>query len=87
MTFRERAERVAKSVFGALQASPNHDQAKAATDVIEKAIINIVLEERQRCANVAIAHGTPDADRANKIAEAIRRAEDAEISGSAAKQW
>ncbi len=87
MTLRERAESVAKSVFGVLQASPNDDQAKAATDVIEKAIINIVLEERQRCASVAIAHGTPDADRANKIAEAIRRAEDAEISGSASKQW
>ncbi len=87
MTLRERAESVAKSVFGALQASPNDDQAKAATDVIEKAIINVVLEERQRCASVAIAHGTPDADRANKIAEAIRRAEDAEIAGHAAKQW
>ncbi len=87
MTLRERAESVAKSVFGALQASPNDDQEKAATDVIEKAIINVVLEERQRCASVAIAHGTPDADRANKIAEAIRRAEDAEITGSASKQW
>ena len=87
MTLRERAESLAKSVFGALQASPNDDRAKAATDVIEKAIINIVLEERQRCASVAIAHGTPDADRANKIAEAIRRAEDAMVAGSAAKQW
>ncbi len=87
MTLRERAASLAKSVFRALQASPNDDQEKAATDVIEKAIINIVLEERQRCANVASAHGTPDADRANKIAEAIRRAEDAEIAGSAAKQW
>ncbi len=87
MTLRERAESLAKSVFGALQASPNDDQAKEATDVIEKAIIKIVIEERQRCASVAIAHGTPDADRANKIAEAIRRAEDAEITGSAAKQW
>ncbi len=87
MTLRERAESVAKSVFRALQASPNDDRAKAATDVIEKAIINIVLEERQRCAGVAIAHGTPDADRANKIAEEIRRAEDAMVAGSAAKQW
>jgi len=87
MTLRERAESLAKSVFAALQASPNDDRAKAATDAIEKAIINIVLEERQRCANVAIAHGTPDADRANKIAEEIRRAEDAMVAGSAAKQW
>ncbi len=30
-------------------------------------------------------HSTPN--RANKIAEAIHRAEDAEIAGSAAKQW
>ena len=87
MTLRERAESVAKSVFAALQAAPSDDRAKAATDAIEKAIIEIVLEERQRCATVAIAHGTPDADRANKIAEAIHRAEDAEIAGSAAKQW
>ena len=55
MTLRERAASLAKSVFRALQASPNDDQEKAATDVIEKAIINIVLEERQRCANVASA--------------------------------
>jgi hypothetical protein len=87
MKLRERAGRVAKSVFSALQTTPDADQVTAATDIIEKAIIDVVLEERQRCAGVAVAHGTPDADRASKIAEAIRRAEDAEITGSAAKQW
>ena len=87
MKLRDRADRVAKSVFSALQASPDADRAKAATDVIEKAIIDVVLEERQRCASVAVAHGTPDADRASKIAAAIRRAEDAEITGRAARQW
>ena len=87
MKLRERADRVAKSIFSALQMSPDADRAKEATDVIEKAIIDVVLEERQRCVNVVVAHGTPDADRASKIAAAIRRAEDAEIAGSAAKQW
>ncbi len=87
MKLRERADRVAKSVFSALQTSPDADRAKAATDVIEKAIIDVVLEERQRCANVAVAHGTPDADRASKIAADIRRAENAEIAGRAARQW
>ncbi len=87
MKLRERADRVAASVFSALQASPDADRTKQATDIIEKAIIDVVLDERQRCANVAVAHGTPDADRASKIAEAIRRAEDAEIAGSAARQW
>ncbi len=87
MTLRERADRVAKSIFLALQMSPDADQAKEATDVIEKAIIDVVIQERQRCANVAVAHGTPEADRASKIAEAIRRAEDAEITGRAARQW
>ena len=84
MTLRERADRVAKSIFSALQASPDADRAKEATDIIEKAIINVVLEERQRCASVAVAHGTPDADLASKIAADIRRAKDAEIAGRAA---
>ncbi len=87
MTSHERADRVAKSIFSALQTSPDADQAKQATDVIETAIIDVVLEERQRCAGVAIAHGTPDADRASKIADAIRRAEDAKIAGRASRQW
>ena len=87
MKLRERADRIAKSVFSALQTSPDADRAKAVTDLIEKAIIDVVLDERLRCANVAVAHGTPDADRASKIASAIRRAEDAEIAGSASKQW
>ncbi len=84
MTLRERADSVAKSVFIALQTSPDADRAKEATDIIEKAIINVVLEERQRCAGVAVAHGTPDADLASKIAADIRRAKDAEIAGRAA---
>lgn len=87
MKLRERADHIAKSVFSTLQASPDADQMKQATDAIEKAIIEVVLEERGRCANVAVAHGTPDADRASKIADAIRRAEDAEIAGLAATQW
>ncbi len=87
MTSRERADRVAKAIFTALQTSPDDDRAKATIDVIEKAIIDVVLEERQRCAGVAIAHGTPDADRASKIADAIRRAEDAKIAGRASRQW
>ncbi len=84
MTLRERADRIAKSIFSALQTSPDADRAKEATDIIEKAIINVVLEERQRCASVAVAHGTPDADLASKIAADIRRAKDAEIAGRAA---
>ena len=87
MTSLERAEHVSRSIFSALQISPDADQATAAADIIEKAIIEVVLEERQRCAGVAVAHGTPDADRANKIAEAIRRAEDAKIAGRASRHW
>ncbi len=87
MKLRERADQIAKSIFSALQTSPDADRSKEATDIIEKAIINVVLEERQRCANVAITHGTPDADRASKIAEEIRHAEDAMVAGKAATQW
>lgn len=87
MKSRDRADSVAKSIFSVLKISPDDDQAKHAADVIEKAIIDLVLEERQRCVSVAVAHGTPDADRASKIADAIRRAEDSEIAGRASQQW
>ena len=87
MTSLERAEHVSRSIFSALRISPDADQATAAADIIEKAIIEVVLEERTRCAGVAVAHGTPEADRANKIAEAIRRADDAKIAGRASRQW
>ena len=87
MKLRERADRVAESIFSTLKTSPDTDLAKEVADVIEKAIIDVVLDERQRCANVAVGHGTPDADLANKIAEDIRRARDAEIAGRASTQW
>jgi hypothetical protein len=84
MTLRERAESIANSVFAALDTSPSEDQANKATDAIERGIIDVVLDERQRCANVAIAHGTPDADMASKIAEEIRRVDKALVAGRAA---
>ena len=87
MKLRERADRIAKSIFSEMRASPDTDLAKEVTDVIEKAIIDVVLEERQRCANVAVGHGTPDADLAHKIAEDINRAKNAEIAGRASTQW
>ncbi len=87
MKLRERADRIANSIFSTMQTSPDTDLTKQVTDVIEKAIIDVVLEERQRCANVATGHGTPDADLAHKIAEDINRARDAEIVGRASTQW
>ena len=87
MKLRERADSIAESIFSAMRASPDADLAKEITDVIEKSIIDVVLEERQRCANVAVGHGTPDADLAHKIAEDINRAKNAEIAGRASTQW
>ena len=87
MKLRERADLLANSIFSTMQTSPDADLAKAVADVIEKSIIDVVLEERQRCANVATGHGTPDADLAHKIAEDIHRARDAEIAGRASTQW
>jgi deoxyinosine 3'endonuclease (endonuclease V) len=83
-TLRERADSIAKSVFKALDTTPTEDQAKTAADVIEKAVIEVVLSERQRCASVVVAHGTPDADRAHKLAEKIHRADAAMVAGRAA---
>ncbi len=84
MTLRERADKVAQAVFASLGELPSDESAKHATDIIEHAIIDVVLSERQRCANAVVGSGTPDADRAHKLAEEIRRAEDAAIAARAA---
>ncbi len=87
MKLRERADSIAESIYSAMQTTPDADLAKEISDVIEKSIIDVVLEERQRCAKVAVGHGTPDADLAHKIAEDINRAKNAEIAGRASTQW
>ncbi|MBT4890877.1 MAG: hypothetical protein HON65_15125 [Rhodospirillales bacterium] len=68
---RERAEITAQEVYTILGISDT-DHPKEVVDAIEHAIINALIVERQRCANVAIESCPEDKDKAHKIAEDIR---------------
>ncbi len=71
MQIREHAESAAKAVSGVLGTTLSEDQAKRVADEIERAVINAVLEERQRCTGVAKQCCSPDLDMAHKIAKQI----------------
>ncbi len=72
MNLRERAEQTAKDVLGILGTSEN-DHPKEVADAIEKAIIKALVNERERCADVAMVCCADDGDRAKRVADEIRR--------------
>ena len=75
MTFRERAEKAAREVLETLQASPSDEQTERVLNVIERATIEAVLEEQQRCVHVAMECCSVHRDLAQKVGEEMRRSE------------
>ncbi len=75
MSFADSAKDAAKEIVGVLEASPNEEQISRVTKAIERAVIEAVLEEQQRCAHTAIECCSADQDIANKIVKEIRRSE------------
>ena len=80
MNITERAESAAKAAYAVLQVTPSEGQDRSVTDAIEQAIINAVLEESTRCTNVVLECCSPDLDTAHKVAQEIRRANQALIA-------
>ena len=71
-SFRERAEAATKEVQELLGVSADTNQKEIA-DAVERAIINALLEERHRCADVAIKYCGDDLKKGQNIAEEINR--------------
>ncbi len=71
-SLRERAESATQKVHSILGVSPD-DHSKEVADAIEQTIINALLEERHRCADVAFKCCGGDKDKAHQISEEIRR--------------
>ena len=71
-SLRERAEEATQQVQTILGVSAEEHSQEVA-DAIEKTIINALLEERHRCADVAFQCCEEDKDKAHKVAEEIRR--------------
>jgi hypothetical protein len=84
MELRDRAESAARSVYEILEAAPTEDQAKRVADALERAAIEIVLEERKRFETVARECCSPDLDTAHKIAQQVRQDDAALIANLSA---
>ncbi len=78
-SLRDRAEIVTKEVQDILGVSAE-SHPKEIADAVEQAIINALLEERQRCADIAFKCCDEDQDQAHKIAEEIKRINTALVS-------
>ncbi len=73
MELRDRARGATQTVYEILQVAPTEDQDKRVADAVERALIEIVLEERERVAKVARVLCSPDRDMAHKITDEVRR--------------
>lgn len=71
-SLRERAETATKEVQNILGVTED-SHTKEVADALERTIINALLEERNRCADVAFQCCEEDQDKAHKIAEEIKR--------------
>ena len=80
MSIRERSTRAAAGIGQLMGAPPDDDQAKAIANLIEREIIEAVLEESQRCVRVAQRCCSADLDIAHKIQAEIERAQTALIA-------
>ncbi len=80
MDFRERACSAAKNVSGIMQTAPSAELEQQVAAVIERAMIDAVLEDGQRSVEAAVNCCSADKDLAHKIAEEIRRSNTALIA-------
>ncbi len=80
MSITDHAETAVNDIAEALGSTPSEDLAKDMNRIILQAIIDAVLEERSRCATVVKTICSADKDLAHKIADEIRRNEEALIA-------
>lgn len=71
-SLRQRADETTKRIQGILGVSPE-TSSKEVADAVEKAIIEALLEERERCARIAFECCEEDQDKAHKVADEVRR--------------
>ena len=80
MNFRERARSAAKNVSGIIQSAPPDELEQQVAAVIERAMIDAVLENGERSVKAAVNCCSADKDLAHKITEEIRRSNTALIA-------
>ena len=80
MNIRERAQSAAAGVIETLAASPTEAQTTKVTKLIERMVIEAMIEEGKRCASVARECGLADRQAARRVAREIRLSNEALIA-------
>ncbi len=73
MNLHERAEQTAREIAENLGLAPSEDQTRQCVEIVERALIRVVVKERDRCISVASSHAR--AETSVKISEDIRAKE------------
>lgn len=84
MNLSERAARTADEACQILDAKPDEAIAQRLRKAMEKAIVDAVLAEQERCAGVAQACCAGDRDLAHKVAAEIKQSRDVLIANLSA---
>lgn len=84
MNLSQRTESLVTEVYAILDATPNEEESDRVRRAVEKAIIDIVLAEQERCAGVARECCSADRGMAYKIAKEMRQTTEALIANLSA---
>ena len=80
MTIRSVSEEAAQAILGALENSPSEAKTKEVVAVIEKAMVDALVEANQRCTQAAMQCCSADRDMAHKVSAEIERSHKALIA-------
>ncbi len=84
MTLSKRTETLVAEMCAILGATPDEEESGRVRRAVEQAMIDVVLAEQERCANVARTCCTPDRDMAQKITTEMRQTREALIANLSA---
>jgi len=80
MKLRKHSKKVAEQIAATLKIDFNEEQRLDIINIIEKELINTVLEARNNCAKAALSTDTPHTDLAHEISRRIHRANEVLIT-------
>lgn len=73
MNIAERVQSTTEAIFAVLQLTPSDEQNRQIARIVQKAVINSMLEQAERSTNVAMKCCSADRDLAHKVADGIHR--------------
>ena len=84
MNLSERTESLVTELYAILGTTPGEEEGRRVRQTVERAIIEVVLAEQERCTKVARECCSPDRDMAHKISREMHQTRDALIANLSA---